>query len=106
MSLLVEQPPAYNRLGQGFGNELQALFLSNSKGHINKITVIHDASPSLEGLVVFVPPEPLAGRCVSYQYGTALNTVMSESGIASTLAYSGTADCSSVVVLVGRKPKD
>lgn len=111
LSLVVEYPPAYNALGQEFGEELRKVFDDNTKGRVNRITVIHALSPELEGLAVLVPQELLDGSiCTSYRYGTALYTVMAQAGIQSTLANDGAqpglVDCSSVVGYVGKKPKD
>jgi hypothetical protein len=108
LSLVVEYPPAYNKLGQQFGKEIRQVFES-SGARVNKITVVHGALPDFEGMIVNVPqPPPLnESKCVSYRYGSALSSVMAQAGIKSTLLpNSSIVDCSSLAIFVGKKPSD
>lgn len=111
MSLIVEFPPAYNRTGQSFGKEVRKTMSDNSKGKINKIDVVYSGNPQLEGLGVLVPPDPVDGSiCLSARYGSALNGVLGQAGIESSLMIdhdrSRAVDCSSVIVYVGKQPKN
>jgi hypothetical protein len=107
LSLLIEFPPAYNPQGQVFGKELREVISNNTKGKVNKIDVIYSGNPQLEGLAVVVPQEPPGSMCLSVRYGSALNGVMGQSGIESSLATdTRSGDCSSLIVYVGKQPKE